>query len=126
MGRVDGMPAFYESLDVLVSSSRQEGLPIALLEAMASGLPIVAAAVGEVPGLLQHRVSGLLVPAENGEALAEGISVLLRDPEARAAYGLAARQSILKNFSAARMSEDYLSLYRDVTASSNGVFQGKL
>ena len=125
VGRVDGMPAFYKALDVLVSSSRQEGLPVALLEAMASGLPIVATAVGEVPRLLRHRVSGILIPTEDVQVMAESIEALLRDGEARAQYGLAARQQILKNFSAERMSNDYLSVYRDVTTSSNGLSKGK-
>ena len=126
VGRVDDMPAFYESLDVLVSSSRQEGLPVALLEAMVRGLPIVATAVGEVPRVLQHRKNGLLVPVQDVQSLAESMEALLRDREARAKYGLAARQSILKNFSAERMSDDYLSLYRDVMASANGLSKGRL
>ena len=92
-GRTDDMPAFYQSLDLLVSSSRQEGLPIALLEAMASGLPLVATQVGEVPRLVQHGVSGLLVPPEEFEALAEAIATLLRDREARTALGRAARET---------------------------------
>ena len=126
VGRVSNMPTFYESLDVLVSSSRQEGLPVALLEAMASGLPIVATAVGEVPRLLQHRETGLLVSVQDVQALAESIEALLRDRKARTRYGLAARQSILKKFSAERMSNDYLRLYRDVAASSNRAPKGKL
>ena len=62
LGRRDDMPAFYASLDLLVSASRQEGLPIALLEGMAAALPLVATAVGAVPTLIQHDRNGLLVP----------------------------------------------------------------
>ena len=118
-GRRDDMPAFYSSLDLLVSASRQEGLPIALLEAMASGLPVVATSVGEVPRLIQHGITGLLIPAEDVPALAATIEALLRDREARIRLGEAARQSILMTYSAERMSEAYLRLYRDVAASTN-------
>ena len=72
LGRRDDMPSLYASLDVMVSSSRQEGLPMAILEGMASGLPLVATAVGEVPTVVLDGRTGVLVPAENTEVAGGG------------------------------------------------------
>ncbi len=79
VGRREDMPAVYASLDVMVSSSRQEGLPMAILEGMASGLPLVATAVGDVPTVVRDGRTGILVPSENVESLAEAMVELLRD-----------------------------------------------
>jgi glycosyltransferase involved in cell wall biosynthesis len=117
-GRTDQMPAFYATLDVLVSASRQEGLPIALLEGMASCLPLVATAVGEVPSLVQDGRTGLLVPPEDVPSLAQAILTLLQDPTLRQRLGEAARALVADEFSADRMTADYLSLYQQVIAAT--------
>jgi glycosyltransferase involved in cell wall biosynthesis len=110
----------YASLDVMVSSSRQEGLPIAVLEGMASGLALVATAVGAVPTVVEDGRTGVLVPAENAELLATGIADLLRDPAKRRRLGDAARRLMEEEYSAARMTEDYLRVYEEAIASSQG------
>ncbi len=117
LGRKDDMPSFYNSLDLLVSASRQEGLPIALLEGMASGLPLVATAVGGVPALVQTDRTGVLVPADNVEALAKAISRLLLDAGLRQRFGNAARTLIAEEYSATRMASDYLSLYQEAVTA---------
>ena len=114
LGRRDDMPAFYKSLDILVSASHQEGLPIALLEGMASGLPLVATAVGSVPALVQNDRTGILVPANNVNVLATAISSLIQKPKLRERLGTAAKTLIAEEYSASRMTSDYLSLYEDV------------
>jgi glycosyltransferase involved in cell wall biosynthesis len=111
LGRRDDMPSVYASLDVMVSSSRQEGLPMAILEGMASRLPLVATAVGEVPTVVLDGCTGVLVPAEDVDSLAAGIVGLLRDPEKRTRLGAAARQRIEEEYSAERMTADYLRVY---------------
>jgi len=113
LGRRDDMPSIYASLDVMVSSSRQEGLPMAILEGMASGLPLVAAAVGEVPTVVLDGRTGVLVPAEDVNSLAEGILGLLRDPVMRKRFGAAGRLRIEEEYSAARMTNDYLGVYAE-------------
>jgi glycosyltransferase involved in cell wall biosynthesis len=111
-GRNEDMPSFYASLDLLVSSSRQEGLPIALLEGMASGLPLIATAVGAVPTVVQDGRTGLLVPPENPQELTAAIIKLLREPATRSSYGAAARALIKQEYSAERMTAEYLQLYQ--------------
>ncbi len=118
LGRSEDMPSTYASLDLMVSSSRQEGLPIAILEGMASGLPLVATSVGAVPSVVQDRATGVLVPPEDVPALTAAIVSLLRDPAARSRLSAAARQRIETEFSAERMTSEYLQLYSDVLAKS--------
>ena len=116
LGRCDHMPELYASLDIMVSASRQEGLPIAVLEGMASRLPLVATAVGEVPTVIQNGRTGVLVPAEDPELLAAAIIELLRNPAKREQLGSAARQLVEDEFSAERMTADYLRVYEDAIA----------
>ncbi len=114
LGRSDDMPAIYRSLDIMVSTSRQEGLPIAILEGMASSLPLVATAVGAVPTVVRDGITGSLVASEDPEAVSSAILALLQNPELRARYGEAGRQLVQNEFSADRMTADYLHLYEDV------------
>ena len=101
----------------MVSSSRQEGLPIAVLEGMASGLALVATAVGAVPTVVVDGRTGVLVPAEDAGSLAAGIMKLLRDPAKRKRLGGAARQLIEEEYSSARMTMDYLRVYEEAIAA---------
>jgi glycosyltransferase involved in cell wall biosynthesis len=117
LGHREEMASLYASLDVMVSSSRQEGLPMAILEGMGSGLALVATAVGEVATVVVDGRTGVLVPAENAELLAAGIVELLRDPERRKRLGDAARQLIEEEYSAARMTKDYLGVYEEAIAA---------
>ncbi len=113
LGRRNDMPAVYASLDMMVSASRQEGLPMAILEGMANRLPLVATAVGEVPTVVLNGQTGVLVAAESVEGIATGILELLQDPERRRIFGAAARQLVEEEFSAERMTSDYLRVYEE-------------
>lgn len=112
-GRRDDMPSVYASLDVMVSPSRLEGLPMAILEGMASGRALVATAVGAVPAVVKDDQTGVLVPAGDVSALAVAIVELLRDSERRERLGTAARRLVEEEFSAERMAEDYLRVYEE-------------
>jgi glycosyltransferase involved in cell wall biosynthesis len=116
LGRRDDMPSVYASLDILVSSSRLEGLPMTILEGMASRLPLIATPVGDVPTVVLDGRTGILVPSENAEALSARIVDLLRHPEERERLGAAARKLIEDEFSATRMTTDYLFVYENATA----------
>jgi glycosyltransferase involved in cell wall biosynthesis len=116
LGRRNDMPSVYASLDILVSSSRLEGLPMTILEGMASGLPLVATPVGDVPTVVLDGHTGLLAPLEDVESLAAGIIKLLHDPSLRERLGAAARKLIEDEFSAARMTNDYLRVYESANS----------
>ncbi len=117
-GRQENMPAAFASMDVMVSASRQEGLPMALLEGMASGRAIVATAVGEVPTVLAHERTGVLVGSEDVAAMAAAIEDLLRRPERRRVLGEAARQEVQERFSAEAMTGRYREVYATAIAGS--------
>jgi glycosyltransferase involved in cell wall biosynthesis len=116
LGRRDDMSAAYASLDLMVSSSRREGLPIAILEGMASRLPLIATPVGAVPTVVVDGRTGVLVPAEAPELLATAIIGLLRDDSQRERLGSTARQLVEDQFSAQRMTADYLGVYESAAA----------
>jgi len=126
LGRRDDMASLYASLDVMVSSSRQEGLPIAILEGMASGLPLVATAVGEVPSVVVDERTGVLVTAEDVERLTAVIVELLHDPDRRRRLGTAARRLIEEEYSASRMTADYLRMYEEAIAEVKQVRAGQI
>jgi glycosyltransferase involved in cell wall biosynthesis len=114
LGRRDDMPGVYASLNLLVCSSRAEGLPVALLEGMASGLPLVATAVGEVPRLVEDGVSGILVPPNDPNSLAQAIIDVLSDEELKTCLLQGARRKVRGEFSAERMTDEYLQVYSSV------------
>jgi len=111
------MPAQYASFDLLVSASRKEGLPIAILEAMAGGLPLVATAVGDVFNVVRDGETGILLPTGDPGALASAIVDLLRNREKRRRLGSVARQLVESQYSAERMSNDYLDTYKDAVTA---------
>jgi glycosyltransferase involved in cell wall biosynthesis len=87
----DAVLRAYAQADVFALPSRFEGCPNVVLEAMAYGLPVIATAVGGVPELVEHEVSGLVVPPGNPKAFADALAQVVADVELRAAMGHAAR-----------------------------------
>jgi glycosyltransferase involved in cell wall biosynthesis len=104
----------YRDADVYVMSSVTEGMPLSLLEAMASGLPAVATAVGGIPEVITAGESGLLVPPRDVPALATAITALATDPAGRCRMGAAALARVRADFSLARTASRYLTLYEMV------------
>jgi glycosyltransferase involved in cell wall biosynthesis len=117
LGRRDDMPGVYASLDIMVSASRREGLPMAILEGMASSRPVIATAVGAVPDVIVDGHTGVLVPSEDVEALAAKIVTLLNNATLRENLGAAAKRLIEEEFSAERMTTDYLHIYEQAVAT---------
>lgn len=97
-GTRDDMPAVYRELDALVSSSHSEAMPLALMEAMASGVPVIATRVGGVPDLIDQGRTGWLVGPRDFEGLADRVAHTLRTPGLRRAMGAAARERAVARF----------------------------
>jgi sugar transferase (PEP-CTERM/EpsH1 system associated) len=98
-------------LDCFVLPSLAEGISNTILEAMATGLPVVATRVGGNPELVEDGVTGRLVPAADGDAMASAMLGYFNDPAMARRHALAARQSVLERFSLDHMVRGYLSLY---------------
>jgi peptidoglycan/xylan/chitin deacetylase (PgdA/CDA1 family) len=98
--------------DVFVLPSRTEGIPLALLEAMAAGRACVATAVGGVPEVIQDGVTGVLVAPDDPAALSTAIGALLGDPERRQHLGGAACAHVQREWSEDAMARGYAALYR--------------
>lgn len=102
--------------DIFVHFSRWEGLPNAVLEAMAAGLPVVASDIPPNRELIRHGETGFL--AANEQELAAHVETLIQDSSLRTRMGTAAREIILQNFSSKRMFREYTRLYKDASANS--------
>jgi glycosyltransferase involved in cell wall biosynthesis len=107
------VPRVLAALDAFVLSSRSEGLPLALLEAMACGLPAVATNVGGVADVLDHGGAGHLVPPRDEEALRGALEALMADPAAARELGARARERA-RRYDAAGVVDQYMELYRAV------------
>ncbi|MDD4952084.1 MAG: glycosyltransferase family 4 protein [Desulfovibrionaceae bacterium] len=101
----------YQEASVFALSSRQEGFPNAVAEAMACGLPVAATGVDGVAELVEHGVSGLLSPARDHEALARNLTRLLDDPALAREMGALGRARVLAKCSMERMVERHQDLF---------------
>jgi glycosyltransferase involved in cell wall biosynthesis len=109
------MPAAYAEGDVQCLPSWWEAMPLSVLEGMASGLPVVATDVGEVPRMVEHGVTGYVVPARSPDALASALRKLLTDPEQRRRMGAAGRRRVEERFSSAATARAIAELYERLT-----------
>ncbi len=112
--RADVAP-YMAAMDAFVLSSRTEGLPLVLLEAMATGVPVVSTAVGGIPDLIEPEVNGLLVPPEDEHELLRQLVVLAHQPTAGLRLGQAGREAVQRRYSLALMAERYEGIYEQVT-----------
>jgi glycosyltransferase involved in cell wall biosynthesis len=113
LGAVRDVPEVLARASVFVLSSITEGLPLAALEAMCCGLPVVATIVGGVPEAVADGVSGLLVPPAQPALLAEGLLAIARDPERSRAMGLAGHEQVVQRFDVRSMVSRYEALYKE-------------
>ena len=104
---------FFAESDIFILPSFNEGLPIALIEAMASSLPVVSTTVGGIPDLVKSENGFLIEPGDAG-GLAEALEKLVSDPELRRTMGRTNRQKVEAEYSADAKMDQLLALYRDV------------
>jgi len=109
-----GVAAHYRQSSMFAFPSVNEGLGMVLLEAMASGLPVVATDRTGAPDLITHGKEGFIVPARNVEALAEAILWCYRHPDETAAMGRAARAKVEQQFTLSHHAERQIALYRSL------------
>jgi len=111
-GWQEDMPAVLAKTDIFCLPSYREGVPSALLEACASGLPIITTDVPGCRDVVANRVNGLLVHPKDAQALAEAIETLLADTKLRTEMGKAGRRLALEKFSLDKIIEQTLNVYQ--------------
>ena len=116
VARRDDLDRVLNAFDVFALSSRTDALPMVVLEAMATSLPVVATAVGALPGVIADGETGHLTAVDERE-LRDRLRRLIADPEAARLRGGRARAAALARHDAARMVDEYLRLYERVTAA---------
>lgn len=110
------VPRDYRQADIFITTSVSDGTPVSVLEAMSSALPCIATSIGGIPEWVVHNETGILVPPQATEQIAEAILSLARDPELRERLGTAARERIVKDGQwktlMAQAEKDYLTLIK--------------
>jgi glycosyltransferase involved in cell wall biosynthesis len=120
------IPEVLGAMDVFVLSSDFEGNPLSVMEAMASGLPIVSTAVGGIPDLVEDRKEGMLVRAGDVNDLANSMTLLMREEETRRRFGRAAALRAREQFDVSKMVEAYEEVYDEMVQGSGPLAPGAL
>ena len=120
-GGRDDIPEVLRGLDCFALPSLAEGISNTILEAMASGLPVIATAVGGNPELVQSGITGKLVASADAAALASAIVQYANQPERAKQHGLAGRASVEKTFSLEAMTSAYMHLYDELLGRAPGM-----
>lgn len=113
-GRVDNLNQYLQASDVFAFPSRREGMPNAILEAMACGLPCVAMATSCVSGIITDGENGLIFDSDDSRQLAQHLLRLLKDPAYASQLGEEARKTMLTDFSLDSIAMRYLELYQEL------------
>jgi glycosyltransferase involved in cell wall biosynthesis len=120
LGSIADPLTLFWAIDIFVQPSLMEGLGVALLEAMAGGLPVVASRAGGMTEVIEDRRNGLLVPVADPAALAQAIEELARSSALRSSLGSQARVKAEQGFSLRMMANKTLALYQSVAARKLG------
>jgi glycosyltransferase involved in cell wall biosynthesis len=116
-GHCTHLDALLPALDVLVLPSFTEGLPNVVLEACAASVAVVATAVGGTPEVVDHGISGLIVPVGDVAALADACRKMLTDPQRRTAMGRAGRAKVVSQFTFSRQAQRYEQLFQRLASA---------
>lgn len=109
-----GLPTYYSLIDIFVHPSLRDGMPNAVLEAMACGKPVIATPVGGLWDVIKDGENGIFVPVNDGDALAKSIELLLEEQALRQRLGQAARRTIINGFSPQKELDGNLDVYRSL------------
>lgn len=109
---IEEVPKWYQRISIYVFASRNEGFGLTMLEAMAAADAVVATRAGSAEMVIDHGETGVLVPPDDAEALAQALEPLMREPERIAPMGAHARARVLKDFSRDREVDEIVAVYR--------------
>jgi glycosyltransferase involved in cell wall biosynthesis len=120
LGFRSDLERIYADLDVVVLCSRNEGLPVSIIEALAAARPVVATSVGAVEDLIAPDETGLLVRSDDAEALASAVAELLSQPTWAARMAKRGQERVLARYTAGRLERDLRSLYATLAKTHPG------
>jgi glycosyltransferase involved in cell wall biosynthesis len=116
----DGMAAVYGDADVMINPSLVDNMPISILEALASGVPVVSTDVGGIPYLVEHGKTALLVSPQDPEAMADAVLLLLNDPAKAMQLSRAGAESV-QCYTWPNVRDRLLCVYDQVLTKSDGL-----
>jgi glycosyltransferase involved in cell wall biosynthesis len=119
LGRREDVPALLRQAHVLMVTSDQEGVPNVILEAMAAGVPVITTSVGDAGVLVQHGITGYVVPVEAAEQRGECLVKLLESEALRRKFGEAGRRRVEQNHSFEVLGDQLLATYRNIAQVQN-------
>jgi glycosyltransferase involved in cell wall biosynthesis len=125
LGWRENLAPIYSDLDLLALTSENEGTPVAVLEAMAAGVPVVATAVGGVPDVIRAGETGMLVTSLEDEAFARAMEDALRNTARSRTMAERARSEVLARFGQERMLAETVRLYESLLASKHASRRGE-
>jgi glycosyltransferase involved in cell wall biosynthesis len=108
------VPEILSMLDAFVLPSLKEGLPMALLEAMASKVPVIASKVGAIPKIIEDGINGMLIPPRDPDAIAKAINTMFSDSTSAKEMALKGFEKVRDHFSSKLMYEKYMTVYNDL------------
>ncbi len=114
LGNRRDVPDLLGAMDLFVLPSHSEGVSLAVLEAMAAGLPVIVSAVGGLPEIVRHEETGLLIPPKDSEALAQSLARVLENPGLAQSLGQKAREHVQAQYSLERMAQVVNATYDDL------------
>lgn len=112
VGNRNDARALYAAFDVFALVSTNEGLPMALLEAMALALPVIVSRVGAIPTVIEHDKNGIIVPPSNPSAIVNALFQCKSKPDYAREIGKRARETIINNYSSKKMAQRYEAIYK--------------
>jgi len=120
LGNRRDVPDLLAAMDIFVLPSHNEGVSLAVLEAMAAGLPVIVSEVGGLPEIVRHEETGLLIPPKDPEALAQSLALVLEDPDLARRLGQKAREHVLEKYSLERMAQVVNETYDELVQTKLG------
>lgn len=119
MGDQRNVTEWLSASQIFVLPSLWEGISLALLEAMWSGLPVIATNVGGTPEIISHQENGLLIPLKDPEAITRAILQIINEPDLKRKISNEAKKTILNKFNIDRTTQELCKLYADLLQTRN-------
>lgn len=119
-GSVSNVEEYLRAADFFVFPSESEAMPLALMEALATGLPTLASDIGGCRAVMTDGRDGRLAPPNDKDAWVAGLDALVGDPAAAVAWGRSGRETVVSTFGIARVADAHLELFKTVTGKGDG------